>query len=405
MKIKHSLLSAAVLIAVSFTASAAPSYKLTDLGVLPGGDFSYAYGISNTGLITGRSRGRYPTGPGTSASGTTHSVRFFNDGSGVVQDLGSLGGSRGGQGNAINDSGLVAGFSHTGEDANGNRIYNAYVNHYLTGHTQNLGTLGNGRDSRAYGVNNNGKVVGWSNTLADGSDHKAFVYDTSSNSMSALQGPVLGGARSFAFDINDKDQIVGTATTANGSANAFMYQGGVAVNLGSLDNSGYSEARAINEAGQVTGWSLDANKNYTAFLYDEVNGMLSLGGFGGDSQGYDVNSKGQVVGSAKDADGNNIAFLYSDGQIYDLYSLLPEEDQALWKELREGFSINDDGTIVGRGRIWTDKDAGRNSSRAFLLSVYDEPAAVVPVPGAIFLMGPAVALLGFMGKRRKQVAA
>jgi len=403
MKIKHSLIAAAILSTASLSASAAPSYNLVDLGVLQGGDFSYAYDISNTGLIVGRSRGRYPTGPDTDARGTTHSARFTYDGS-YVQDLGSLGGSRGGQAEAVNDSGMAAGFSHTGEDANGQRIYKAYVNHYLTGYTQELGTLGEGRDSRAYGINNNGKVVGWSNTLADGSDHKAFVYDTATNSMEALQGPILGGARSFAFDINDSDQVVGTATTVNGSANAFIYNDGVTTNLGSLDNSGYSEARGINESGQVTGFSLDSDKNYTAFIYDEVNGMQSLGGMGGDSEGYDINNNGDVVGKAITDEGRSAAFLYSNGAMYNLYSLLSAEDQALWQELREGYGINDNGDIVGRGRFWTDKEAGRSMSKAFLLTA-DGSISAVPVPAAIFLMGPALGLLGFMRKRSLQAAA
>lgn len=400
MKIKHSLIAATVLTAASFSASAAPQYKLTDLGVIQGGDFSYAYGISNTGLVTGRSRGRIQTGPDSDTRATTHAARFFTDGSGYVQDLGSLGGSRGAEGKAINDGGMVAGYS-TINTADGSRRYNAFVNHYKTGLMQNIGTLGNGLESRAYGVNNNGKVVGWSNTQADGSDHQAFVYDAQTNSMAALQGPLLGGARSFAFDINDSDHITGTATTANGSANAFVYDSmtGTAKNIGSLDNSGYSEARAINENGDVTGWSLDANGDYSAYLYDDdTEEMQNLGGFGGDSKGYDVNIHGDVVGSGKDAEGNSIAFLYQDGEMYDIFSLLSPSDQALWKELREGFSINDDGTIVGRGRIWTDKDAGRNSSRAFMLTA-------VPLPGAIFLMGPALGLLGFMGKRRSQEVA
>jgi probable HAF family extracellular repeat protein len=399
MKIKHSLIAATLLTTASFSSFAAPSYKLTDLGVIQGGDFSYAYGISNTGLVTGRSRGRIQTGSGTDTRATTHAARFFTDGSGYVQDLGSLGGSRGAAGKAINNAGMVAGYS-TINTADGSRVYNAFVNHYKSGYMQNIGTLGNGKESRAYGINNNGKVVGWSNTQANGSDHKAFVYDTASSTMSALQGPLLGGSRSFAFDINDSDQIVGTATTANGSANAFIYKNGLATSIGSLDDSGYSEARAVNENGAVTGWSLDANNNYTAYLYDDASGMQSLGGFGGDSKGYDVNIHGDVVGSAKDADGNSLAFLYKNGHMYNLFDLLSAADQALWKELREGFSINDDGIIVGRGRFWTDKDAGRSSSRAFMLNV-----SAVPLPGAIFLMGPALGLLGFMGKRRSQAVA
>ena len=397
MKTKLSIVAAAVLGVASINANAATAYRVKDLGALPGsGSFSLAYSISNNGLVSGQSRGSMPVNGADDVTGSTSAVRFHTNG--YVQDLGSLGGTPGGHGvtaygRAINNNGKVAGYS-TISTPDGSRVYNAFVNDYALGHMKNIGTLGNGRDSRAYGINNNGMVVGWSDTTADGSKQSAFVYDSNTGEMKALEGPMLGGNRSFAFDINDNGQIAGTATTGDGSGHAFIYENGIAKDLGSLDDTGISEARAINEKGYVTGWSLTDTNDYHAFLYDGTE-MIDLGSLGGDTKGWDVNIHGQVVGSGTDADGNNISFLYSDGEMMNLIDLLSPEEQATVKEFREAVSINDDGTIVGRASFLTED--GNSITRAFQLSA-------VPVPGAIFLMGPAVAFLGFMGKRRAQAA-
>lgn len=340
--------------------------RLINLGTLDptGGSFSYAYGISNNGLVTGRSRVEVKMGGGKKVRGPISAARFFNNG--LVQDLGAMGGARA-QGRAIDDTGTVVGFSMI-KTEDKTDVRHAFIHKFKKGYMQDMGTLGNGNESRAYGVNKKGTAVGWSAAQADSLDNVAFTYDIESETMASLGGDLLGGERSFAFDINDNDQIVGTATTANGSALAFLYENGTATNLGSLDNSGFSEAWAINNNGQVTGRSLDADKNYTAFIYD-ANGMKSLGGLGGDSHGYDINNHGDVVGSARDVEDGQHAFLYRDGKILDLYTLLAPEDQLLWKELREAYSINDKGVIVGRGRYWTNKEKGRSGSRAFMLTI------------------------------------
>jgi len=394
MKIKRNVVAIALLSTASFSVLAAPAYRLTDLGVSHNGDRSVAYSISNTGLVAGSTRSRVPTGLGTDTRGTTNAARFYTE-TNHVEDLGGLG-YAGGHGSAaakaINDGGLVAGYAPV-YDLSGERNYQSFVHHNKTGFMQNIGTLGNGKQSRAYGINNNGKVVGWSNTLADGSDNVAYVYDSATGSMAQLQGSLLGGARSFAFDINDADQIVGTATTSAGGISGFIYENGIATSMGSLDGSGHSEARAVNENGVATGFSLDANNLYTAFIYDDVNGMQSLGGMGGDSKGTDVNIHGDVIGSATDAEGESHVFIYQDGEMFDLLSLLSASDQALLSSFRGAYSINDDGTIVGDANFWTDEANGRSARHAFMLTA-------VPVPGAIFLMGPALGLLGFMGKRR-----
>lgn len=328
--------------------------KITALGFLADGSFSYAYGISDNGSeITGRSR---------NDESKTVPVKFHVD-EGRIEALNGFAGGRD-EGRSINNNGTLAGFGNIEPDKEKPRIYNAFYNK-TDKDLVKLGTLG-GMDSRAYGINNNDKIVGWSSSNADNSDHVAFSHD--GTTMTALGGDILGGARSFAFDINDSDQIVGVATTEDGSALAFLYENGEAKDLGSLDDSGYSEARAINDKGHSTGWSLSAEGTYAAYIHDGTT-MIKIPGLGGDSKGFDINTHGHVVGDARDADGGRHAFLYKDGELIDLYDLLPEADKAKWKELREAFSISDDGVIVGRGKYWRDKAIDEDTTMAFRLKL------------------------------------
>src|SRR5215203_4285208 len=75
---------------------------------------------------------------------------------------------------------------------------------------QDLGTLG-GTYSTAYGINDSGKVVGYSRTN-DGYEH-AFLYDSdstdSTNGIKELGS--LGGGTSYARAINDSGQVVGSS--------------------------------------------------------------------------------------------------------------------------------------------------------------------------------------------------
>jgi probable HAF family extracellular repeat protein len=97
--------------------------------------------------------------------------------------------------------------------------------------------------------------------------------------------------------------------------------------------------------------------------------MKAIPSLGGDMKGYDINVHGHVVGSAKDAEDNDHAFLYKDSKTVDLYEQLSAKDKGEWKELREAYSISDDGTIVGRGRYWTDDAKEKDSSRAFRIKL------------------------------------
>jgi probable HAF family extracellular repeat protein len=70
-----------------------------------------------------------------------------------------------------------------------------------------------------------------------------------------------------------------------------------AIDLGTLGGT-ESSATAVNEHGQVVGWSLIAGDAAThAFSWTKEGGMVDLGTLGGtDSLAVAVNDRGQVVG-------------------------------------------------------------------------------------------------------------
>jgi probable HAF family extracellular repeat protein len=162
----------------------------TDLGILPGGSWSAAYGINNSGDVAGTS---------DVGSGAFRGFIWTPD-SGMTA-IGTFGGTSS-YSTSINQRGDVVGFASV---ASG--YQHAFV--YSSGELTDLGTLGGG-SSFAYDINGAGALVGYS-WLANGPDPHAFVYsDGVMLDLNSLIPADSGWVVQDAFGINDTGQIVGT---------------------------------------------------------------------------------------------------------------------------------------------------------------------------------------------------
>ena len=101
---------------------------------------------------------------------------------------------------------------------------------------------------------------------------------------------------------------------------------------------GYSEVRAINDAGDAVGFSQDEGFIERPVLWRD-GAVLDLGTLGGSSgAAYDLDERGRVVGSAQTASGEGRAFIWSDG----VMTLLPSPGVA-----SAANALNPAGVIVG----------------------------------------------------------
>lgn len=128
--------------------------------------------------------------------------------------------------------------------------------------------------------------------------------------------------------------------------------------LGTLPDHKYSEARRINEAGQVVGWSRpDTSSGDSRAVLWEDETITDLGDLGGSSaQAYDINEAGQIVGSSLNESNYMRAFLWDEGVMIDI------DVGSHWAE---AWAINDAGDIAGH-RLIPDPDRGF-AYHAFLL--------------------------------------
>jgi probable HAF family extracellular repeat protein len=169
-----------------------------------------------------------------------------------------------------------------------------------------LGDIGGGYTT-AYGLNNNGDVVGQSRVTNDpNSAEHAFLY--SNGQITDIHQ--LGTFNSVGIAINNQGQVTGRYD--NGGESSFFYANGTMHDIGSLGGVN-TYAEAINGSGTVVGYGQDAFGNYRAFTY--ANGMIKdLGILTGQQTGaFAINNSGTIAGLTFGAGGQ--AWVYSNNQV------------------------------------------------------------------------------------------
>lgn len=164
----------------------------------------------------------------------------------------------------------------------------------------------NGQSTDVTGLNNAGQVAG-SSFVRDlggeggsGAIYHAFVWSKSSG-MRDLG--TLGGVRSSnARAINNLGQVVGGASAPDGRTHAFRWSASEGmVDLGLLASrpDSITVATAINDDGKVAGVGNIADGNYHAFLWTRKTGLTDLGTLGGTtSTAVAIGAEGQVAGDS-----------------------------------------------------------------------------------------------------------
>ncbi|MCG3129004.1 MAG: hypothetical protein CHACPFDD_03900 [Phycisphaerae bacterium] len=312
-----------------------------------------------------------------------------------VTDLGAQGAETA---RDINEFGVVVGtilgsHAYAYFDLDGDLVADA-------GELIDLGALPGQYDrSDAYGVSSTGQIAGWSRSDADvnhaikwsgglidlGPDEVEDFdphYATAINASGIAVGrwgsgpwPALwtsGGTRvdlwdpvgntGGANDINDTSQVVGWRNYAGQSGRfAFLWKGGSTTNLGQLGGAvQWAEATAISSFGFIVGWSNTAGGETHAFLRvphganSSAGTMIDLGTLGGNySAAYGVNDRGQVVGVARNQFDQDRAFVYTNGQMYDLNTLISPN-----ATMEIPYAINNQGQIVGLGHMTGQNQTG-----------------------------------------------
>jgi probable HAF family extracellular repeat protein len=286
-------------------------WMLVDIGTL-GGPGSYGAAVSDNGIVVGCADVN-PSG--------VHAFMYRN---GVLEDLGTGGGAADGNACAlaVNNSGVVAGRSASGELV----VWNG-------GSVTKLGIHGN-----VAAMNDAGAIVG---SYTDTGVQRAFlVRDGRLNDFGALAAP------SFATSVSASGDVVGSA-----NGRAFLYSNGASRDLGTL-GGGMSVAKAINDRGQIVGYSSDTHGQPAPFLYEGTMTAMPGGSY---SEAIGINNRTQVIGSGE----GRYGYLIADGKVT-LLDSLPAVQAKGWRHL-EPTGINERGWIVGTAQN-ADGD-----SRAFLL--------------------------------------
>ena len=289
-------------------------YEVIDLG--PIGSSGTMRGVNNAGQIIGNS----------TLSGSSKAFAIDN---GTVVDLHTLFGAT--LASDINDAGQIVGRASAGAFR----------------HTLSSGTTVFISGGWAFGVNEAGSVVG----SAGGTNGHAFVWrDTNTDGLFDVSEFVdldvlSGDVSSRAYAINDDDQIVGFSNDAGSFTRPVVWENDALSPL-NLGTPNQATAEDINNSGVIVGHIGDFGVGFTSFLFEPVNDVTTHLG-SGIARG--INNQGAVVGGTAGGSFPSPAFLWtSDDGFRALDDLV---DPTLGWTLVRAWDINELGWIVGEGNL------------------------------------------------------
>jgi probable HAF family extracellular repeat protein len=312
------LLTGLTVVAPAAFAAAPARYTITDLGSLGTGDLSVAKAVNNAGVVVGYS------------DPTASTVHGFKWGNGALTDLGTLPGGEFSWANAINDAGQIAG------TADRPPVHYGYpVRWSASGAITDLG----GTIDNALGVGNaidpSGQVAGGQRPADSEGSPLGTLYRADGTRVDLE--PDLGVANG----INAVGQVVGEPS--------YIWRDGTVTFLPGFPGTGSTRATAINISGTVVG-SAGAGENELAVRWQGTN-PVGLGGVAGIpySTANAINAAGQIVGTADPLCtpcAAPRAWLWQTGTLTLLDDLVPAGSG--WS-LQQANGINDRGQIVGAG--------------------------------------------------------
>jgi probable HAF family extracellular repeat protein len=339
----------------------------TNLGTLPGSQWSAANGISGNGLIVGASE----NGATDPLTGSPEFRAVLWDRS-RISDLGTLEGGYESAAFAVNNRGQIVGFATNTIPDPFSFFPPTQTRAFLSqnGVMRDLGTLG-GPDAWAFFVNEQGQVAGvsYTNSIPNSNNgfcspnvppQDPFLWDRGS----MIDLGTLGGTCGLVNALNNQGQVVGVSNLAGDVIlHPFFWDHGVLRDLGTLGGNN-GQATWINDAGDVVGEAdLPGSQVHDAFLWKR-GVMTDLGNLGQTSFAYGINPEGQVVGHSLINDGSFRAFLWENrGPMIDLNALIPPGSGLT---LTDAIYVNDRGEIAGNGVL------ASGDQHAYLLIPCDE---------------------------------
>lgn len=316
-----------------------PLYVLTDLGDLPGGeDYSAGTAINDSAVA----------GVSIDSSNGYRAFRWIR---GVMEDLGTVPGSLDVVASGMNTQGHIVGATGAVPEHP-----KAYL--WINGEMGLLGTLPGYDSSWAYAINDSDQVVGWASTLEPGAlPVRAFLWNNGTfESLSALPG----NTESWAYDVSNTGQVVGhSGGTQSSGGRAVIWTNGQIrpLPVTPLPLPVYtSQAKGINDVGEIVGWiqSTALQWGKRAVLWKGGNAH-DLGKLPGStfSEARDINDAHYVVGYSRwfdPTDQSKACLWVVDRGIYDLNSLIhPHDPLVPFVKLTSASAINDSGWIAASG--------------------------------------------------------